>query len=296
MKDQIPKLTLLMPAYNEEAYIKQSIMCVLENSYRDCELIIADNASTDRTQDHILKIIESNTSGIPIEYIRRDKNIGNWANLNDLIKRAKGEYLCFMGAHDLVSKDYFLKLVNRLEKDKNAVLSFAPTQLIDRNGDYVKTDWIVHDLNMAVAVARFLSLMYLLPYHLYGVMRRDAVMKTHLFHQIVNADMLFLLELSQHGTFLLCPKERLYTRGNRGEEDRISRYRRYKKGLFSSRWEKFRFSFLPDVLELFHRMALPFTIRGISMKRRLALVLIYPLIVISFFERIRFNIRNFGKW
>ena len=296
MKDQIPKLTLLMPAYNEETYIKQSIRCVLENSYRDCQLIIADNASTDRTQDHILEIIESNTSGIPIEYIRREQNIGSWANLNDLIKRAKGEYLCFMGTHDLVSKDYFLQLVNLLEKDKNAVLSFAKPQCIDKNNDYIKTDSIAHDLNMEVAVVRFLSLMYLTPYHLYGVMRRDAVMKTHLFHQIIGADNVFLLELSQQGTFLLCPKERWFDRENRGKEDIISRYRRYKKALFSSRWESFRFSFFPDVLLLFHHMALPFTIRGINMKRRLALVSIYPLIVISCVNRIKFNIRNFGKW
>ena len=295
MKDQIPKLTLLMAAYNEETYIKQSIRCVLENSYRDCELIIADDASTDRTQDLILEITESNTSGIPIEYIRREKNIGNWANFNDLIKRARGEYICFMGQHDLVSKDYFLKLVNRLEKDKNAVLSFAHTQWIDREGNYGKEDLSYAELCIC-SLARFIALMFLGQNYMYGVMRRDAVMKTHLFRQVTHSDGLFLQELGQQGTFLICPTERFYRRQNRNIENTIERNLRYKKGLFSSRWQRFRFSFFPTLQLMFRYMALAFTIRGISKKRRFGIVCIYPMIFSNFFPGIKFDIRNLGKW
>ena len=84
-----PLVSIGMPTYNGSKYIRQALVSLINQSYRNFELIISDNASTDNTEA-ICK--EYRRRDKRIKYIRQKKNIGPINNFNFVLKEAKGEY------------------------------------------------------------------------------------------------------------------------------------------------------------------------------------------------------------
>ncbi len=92
----MPKVSVIMPAYNAEKYIKGSIDSVLSQTYGDFEFIILDDCSRDSTQQIILSY------GDPrIVYVKNEKNLGVAGTLNRGLELAQGEYVARMDADDI---------------------------------------------------------------------------------------------------------------------------------------------------------------------------------------------------
>ncbi len=100
----MPKVTVLMAAYNEEKYIREAIDSILKQTFQDFELIIIDDASTDATRD----MVES-CSDPRIHLIKNDKNIGPALSRNRGLERSTGKYIAIMDGDDI-------SLPNRLGK------------------------------------------------------------------------------------------------------------------------------------------------------------------------------------
>lgn len=90
-----PLISVLMPAYNCENYIKMAIESILNQTYKNFELLIADDASTDGTRN----IINSYTDA-RIKWLHNDINLGYLKTTNLLLSAATGEYICFQDADD----------------------------------------------------------------------------------------------------------------------------------------------------------------------------------------------------
>ncbi len=125
---QNPKVTVLMPAYNAEKYIKTAIESILNQTYKDFEFIIVNDCSTDKT----LKIIE--------DYAKKDKRIKVISNtenqkiaktLNIGLKEAQGEYIARMDADDWSYPDRIEKQVDFMEKNPEVVLSSGNMEICD---------------------------------------------------------------------------------------------------------------------------------------------------------------------
>jgi alpha-1,3-rhamnosyltransferase len=101
--DRNPLVTVVIPSYNHQSYVSQSIKSVLNQTYKNIELIVIDDGSEDKSVKYIKKLAIANK----FKFIAR-KNKGLAATLNEGIRLAKGEYICF-----LASDDYFL--LNRIE-------------------------------------------------------------------------------------------------------------------------------------------------------------------------------------
>mgnify|MGYP001566738074 FL=1 len=119
---KIPRLTVIMPAYNAEKFLEESISSILNQSFPDFELLIGDDGSTDRT----LEIIRS-LSDKRIIVIRNEKNLGIPYTLNRLIKASRGEYIARQDSDDI-------SLPKRLEKhvaflDKSPGIGLCGTQI-----------------------------------------------------------------------------------------------------------------------------------------------------------------------
>lgn len=119
---KIPRLTVIMPAYNAEKFLEESISSILNQTFPDFELLIGDDGST----DHTLEIIRS-FSDERIIVIRNEKNLGIPYTLNGLIKASKGEYIARQDSDDI-------SLPKRLEKqvdflDKNPEIGLCGTQI-----------------------------------------------------------------------------------------------------------------------------------------------------------------------
>lgn len=95
MHDQNPKVSVVIPTYNRAHLISRAIKSVLDQTYKDLEIIVVDDGSTDNTE----KIIKSFQDG-RIRYIQHNKNKGASAARNTGIKASKGEYIAFQDSDD----------------------------------------------------------------------------------------------------------------------------------------------------------------------------------------------------
>lgn len=105
-------VTIGIPVFNEERFIKKAVLSVLIQSYKNFELIITDDASTDHTVD-IIKCIKDNR----IRLIEGEKNMGIAYRLNQQIELARGKYFFRMDADDLMFPDRLEKQINFLEQN-----------------------------------------------------------------------------------------------------------------------------------------------------------------------------------
>ena len=95
-----PKITVILPAYNAQDYIKEAIDSILNQTFRNFVLLIIDDASQDKTE----AIIKS-YSDERIVYLKNEINSGIAATLNRGIQNAKTEYIARMDADDIAIPD-----------------------------------------------------------------------------------------------------------------------------------------------------------------------------------------------
>jgi glycosyltransferase involved in cell wall biosynthesis len=120
-----------MPVFNGEKYLKEALDSILTQTYSDFELVISDNASTDRTE-HICR--EYAAKDRRIRYYRNEKNIGAPKNFNRVFELSSGEYFKWATYDDVHAPEYLQKCVSVLDKDPSVVLCHSITGRIDEHG------------------------------------------------------------------------------------------------------------------------------------------------------------------
>lgn len=108
-----PKVTVLMPVYNGEKYLRDAIDSILSQNYTDFEFLIINDGSTDYSQ----KIIDSYSDN-RIRSLRNEKNIGLVNTLNKGFDAAQGEYIVRMDCDDISLKDRLSVQVAFMDKNK----------------------------------------------------------------------------------------------------------------------------------------------------------------------------------
>lgn len=159
MSDKRIKVSIVTPTYNGEKFIGDTIRSVLNQTYKNFELIIVDDCSTDNTR----KIVKS-FSDKRIIYFRNDKNQGGAYCRNLAISKATGDYIAFLDGDDLWHKE---KLERQLKfmLEKNASFSCTDYELIDENGQKLgikvtSPKFITHRMFKMVDYAGCLTVMY----------------------------------------------------------------------------------------------------------------------------------------
>lgn len=112
-----PVISVVMPTYNGEKFIKEAIESVLFQSYSNFELIIVDDGSTDKTEE-IIKMFEDKR----IVYVKKANNSGISDSLNKGISIAKGDFIARMDDDDVNCRNRFFEQVHVLKNNKNIVL------------------------------------------------------------------------------------------------------------------------------------------------------------------------------
>ncbi|HEY0057386.1 MAG TPA: glycosyltransferase family A protein [Pedobacter sp.] len=123
-------LSILMPAYNVEKFVSQSIRSVLDQKYQNFELIIVDDCSTDNTLGEIIKFKDSR-----IKLLKNQQNSGVSQTRNKLLDSANGKYIAFLDADDLCHKDRFIHQIAFLEKNLDYGLIGSKLRYINENGE-----------------------------------------------------------------------------------------------------------------------------------------------------------------
>lgn len=107
----MPIVSVIIPAYNVEKHIEKCINSVLNQTYRDFELIFIDDKSLDQTNDIAKGILESQTL-IPYKIISKEENEGISSARNTGIETAVGEYVLFIDSDDWIDKQMLQSLIN----------------------------------------------------------------------------------------------------------------------------------------------------------------------------------------
>jgi glycosyltransferase involved in cell wall biosynthesis len=126
--DSNPLVSIIMPAYNAAEYIAEAIESVLIQNYRNFELIIVDDGSTDNTKDIIAGFKDEK-----IKYFYKE-NAGAASARNLAMKESKGDFLITLDADDMITPDFITKHLQQFEKHPKTDLVYCDDYLIDEDG------------------------------------------------------------------------------------------------------------------------------------------------------------------
>lgn len=108
-------VSIIMPVYNVENYIKDSIESVKKQTYKNWELIIVDDASTDNSLTLIYSLTESIKEKVKIEHFESNK--GTATARNTALKLAEGEYVAYLDADDIWMEEKLKKQINFMKEN-----------------------------------------------------------------------------------------------------------------------------------------------------------------------------------
>ncbi|GEM_PF-1418321 len=130
-----PLVSVGLPVYNGGNYLDATLKALLSQSYKNVEIIISDNASTDNTREICQKFMAKYEQ---VKYYRNDINKGAVNNFNRVLALSTGKYFMWSGHDDIYLPDFIKACVAELEKESN--LSFCSTglQFINEHGELIE--------------------------------------------------------------------------------------------------------------------------------------------------------------
>ncbi len=206
-------VTIGIPVFNEEKLIRRAAESVVSQCER---LIIADNASSDGTQQVCLDLAREFPN---IEYIRHAQNRGALENWHFLLAKAETPYLMVLGSHDFVAPNFIRTLKQLLDSDSNAVLAAAALHfqqhMLEENiviKDSVFSSWTNGALENVVQRVRSAVFDDVnLSWAMYGLYRAEVYKKCFTRDlPIVGGDNVFLCKVSAVGKMLISNETAYY--------------------------------------------------------------------------------------
>jgi glycosyltransferase involved in cell wall biosynthesis len=213
----MPKLSIGLPVYNGEQFLQAALDCFLAQTFTDFELIICDNASTDRTPEICRAYSDRDAR---IRYVSNVKNLGAVANFNRVFELARAPLFKWAAHDDLYHDTYLATCVKTLDENPDVVLAHSNTAFIDeqgvafpldpKTGRYVDPKTGAHLSadspsigDSTVAVTRFRQVLARGRWgsHMFGVIRRQVLAQTGLLPNFAGGDRAMLAELALLGRF-----------------------------------------------------------------------------------------------
>ncbi|MBE1484725.1 glycosyltransferase family 2 protein [Plantactinospora soyae] len=194
-----PRVTLGVPLYNAERYLEDCLDALLAQDYPDFEIIISDNASTDRTWE----ICEAYAArDARIRLYRNPRNFGGHVNYARVVELARGELFKWVAYDDVCLPAYLRTCVAALDAaGPQAVLSYPRTVLIDEAGEVIGPYADRLDLRdrrpwrRVAGVARNINLCHA---H-FGVFRMSALRRTGMIRPFLSSDYTLIAEVARLG-------------------------------------------------------------------------------------------------
>ena len=121
-------VSVIVPVYNVEIYIRQCVDSLLNQTFQDFEIILVDDASPDSSVEICKKFYGNNEK---IHLVRHEKNRGLGAARNTGIKRARGKYICFVDSDDFILPET-LEMLFKVAEEKQA-------EVVQPSGHFVLT-------------------------------------------------------------------------------------------------------------------------------------------------------------
>jgi alpha-1,3-rhamnosyltransferase len=128
-----PRVSVVIPSYNHESYVGETIRSVLSQTYQDFELLIIDDGSRDASVEIIRQTLDELPS-YNVQFIARE-NVGLCKTLNEGLRMSKGEFFAYIGSDDLWHSEKLERQINALQSaDPTYGACFSDCLYIDESG------------------------------------------------------------------------------------------------------------------------------------------------------------------
>jgi glycosyltransferase involved in cell wall biosynthesis len=194
-----------MPVYNEESYIEQAIISILNQDYNNFELIISDNASTDQTKEICLNYSKKDSR---IRYYSQNITTDAATNFNYVASIAKGNFFMWASGHDTRDSTLISRCIAQFEKSSSIILCYSDANWIDAKGNNIGIEQSDIDTIGMDRIKRLKKVFWNLgyAYPIYGLFRKDILDTVLPTQRVLGSDIILLNELSAIGEFARIPE------------------------------------------------------------------------------------------
>jgi glycosyltransferase involved in cell wall biosynthesis len=198
--EAVPAVSICLPVYNGENYVAAAIESMLAQTFADFELIITDNASTDRTGEICRKFADADSR---VRYHRNERNVGGARNQTLAVQMARGRYVRLSAHDDKIAPTHLEECVALLEKRPDVVIAFTRTVVIDEVGAEVSQYRSTRG-TADTPSRRFRELIF--RDHncdaVYGIIRGHVLRSVRPMENFIDSDKVFLCRLAFQGPFV----------------------------------------------------------------------------------------------
>ncbi|HEX5368938.1 MAG TPA: glycosyltransferase family A protein [Dehalococcoidia bacterium] len=218
-----PLVSIGLPVYNGEAFLKQTLDSIQAQTFEDYELIISDNGSDDATEE-ICR--DSAALDRRIHYYRSPVNLGASKNFNRVFQLSRAPYFKWAADDDVIAPEFLERCLAVLEDNPKVALVYPKSDCIDKDGttlgDY---DAIMnHGVWSTNACTRFRQVLREFEFnggasanvYNFGLIRRSALEQTPLLGPFMMSDLNIVSALSLYGEFVELPEHLLFLRAHPG--------------------------------------------------------------------------------
>jgi glycosyltransferase involved in cell wall biosynthesis len=136
INQKIIEVSIIIPVYNRINYISRAMTSVFEQTFKNYELIIIDDGSTDSVEERIFPEIKKKDY---IKYLRHS-NIGTPLSLNSGIKLSEGKFITFLDSDDEYMKNHIEERVEYFKNNPETDLIYSPAKIIGEADDFFVPD------------------------------------------------------------------------------------------------------------------------------------------------------------
>ena len=201
----MPLVSIGVPVYNGEKTLSEALSSLLAQDYKNLEIIISDNGSTDDTPKICKEFANKDKR---VTYYRSDENLGSSWNFNRVFDLSNGKYFMWAAHDDFRKKPFVSECVKQMESSPSAALcqTHTTTYIVGHkeiicvaNLDSFKKD--------SGLVERYRETLKHFPATaIYGLYRSSLMKKTRMFEKVIATDLAFTQELSIYGSFIQVPE------------------------------------------------------------------------------------------
>jgi len=228
-----------MPVYNGENYIREALESLLNQDYDNFEIVISDNASEDSTST-----ICENYCGKDrrIKYFKNSKNLGPELNFQRVLDLSVGEYFMWASHDDIWSSNYVSTLVEALKLNKSCVLAYSSLHNVDNSGSLIREFPSINLLSENTDIVNRLERLLWFEESqgkanlLYGIIRTNIlkIIGTKTWNSYGNwgSDYLLIFNIALYGDFIYVPNANFYKRLTEGKSVSTIEYFKSLHGYF----------------------------------------------------------------
>lgn len=238
------KVSIGIPVYNGENYLEEALDSILTQTFTDFEVIICDNASTDRTETIARKAAERDSR---VHYFRNESNLGAAPNFNKCLELSRGEYFRWAAHDDLCLPEYLERCLEVLEADPGVAACHSETVIIDSDGKHFQ------DYHMETGrwessdpIRRFINAISEghWCFSVFAVIRRSVLIKTSGIGSFIGSDRNLIAQVVLQGRLLHTPHPLFLSRDHSGRSVRKLDLRQRGEWFDTSRSDTGRFYFM----------------------------------------------------